>query len=166
MDRNVLTHCHMGGEGLTWVGQEKFVKTEHVFQNLGDGTYYHSGILAIRACVAAESNITFKILFNDAVAMTGGQPIDGPLTPMAIAAQVAAEGVKDIVVVTDEPTRNILSALSRAISRSSTDKRSTASKSECEKRKASPRLSTIRPARRRSGAGVSEAKWSTRRGAC
>ena len=77
----------MGGEGLTWVGQEKFVKTEHVFQNLGDGTYYHSGILAIRACVAAESNITFKVLFNDAVAMTGGQPIDGPLTPMAIAAQ-------------------------------------------------------------------------------
>ncbi len=115
MDRNVLTHCHMGGEGLTWVGQEKFVKTEHVFQNLGDGTYYHSGILAIRACVAAESNITFKVLFNDAVAMTGGQPIDGPLTPMAIAAQVAAEGVKEIAVVTDEPEKYPLGAFSRDI---------------------------------------------------
>ena len=115
MDRNVLTHCHMGGEGLNWVGQEKFVSTEHVFQNLGDGTYFHSGILAIRACVAAESNITFKILFNDAVAMTGGQPIDGTLTPMAIAAQVAAEGVEHIVVVTDEPDKYPLGAFAKDI---------------------------------------------------
>lgn len=115
MDRNVLTHCHMGGEGLNWVGQEKFVSTEHVFQNIGDGTYYHSGILAIRACVAAKSNITFKILFNDAVAMTGGQPIDGPLTPMAIAQQVAAEGVKTVTVVTDEPEKYPLGAFDRTV---------------------------------------------------
>ena len=115
MDRNVLTHCHMGGEGLNWVGQEKFVSTEHVFQNLGDGTYYHSGILAIRACVAAKSNITFKILFNDAVAMTGGQPIDGPLTPMAIAKQVAAEGVERVTVVSDEPEKYPLGAFSRDV---------------------------------------------------
>jgi indolepyruvate ferredoxin oxidoreductase len=105
MDRNNLTHCHMGGEGLNWVGQEKFVETEHVFQNMGDGTYYHSGLLAIRACVAAKSRITFKILFNDAVAMTGGQPIDGPLTPAAIANQVHAEGVGRIVLVSDEPDK-------------------------------------------------------------
>src|SRR5262249_40658011 len=80
MDRNISTHTHMGGEGATWIGQSPFVETKHVFQNLGDGTYYHSGLLAIRACVAANVNITYKILFNDAVAMTGGQPVDGPLT--------------------------------------------------------------------------------------
>jgi indolepyruvate ferredoxin oxidoreductase len=105
MDRNNLTHCHMGGEGLNWVGQAPFVKTEHVFQNMGDGTYYHSGLLAIRACVAAKTRITFKILFNDAVAMTGGQPIDGPLSPDAIANQVYAEGVGKIVLVSDEPDK-------------------------------------------------------------
>lgn len=115
MDRNVLTHCHMGGEGLTWVGQEPFVTTDHVFQNLGDGTYFHSGLLAIRACVAANSNITFKILFNDAVAMTGGQPIDGDLTPMAIAQQIAAEGVGKIVVVSDEPEKYPLGSFARDI---------------------------------------------------
>jgi len=105
MERGVITHCHMGGEGLTWVGQAPFTETEHVFQNLGDGTYYHSGHLAIRACVAAGVNITFKILFNDAVAMTGGQPVDGPLTPAGIARQVAAEGVSRVVVVSDEPDK-------------------------------------------------------------
>ena len=105
MDRNNMTHCHMGGEGLNWVGQEPFVETDHIFQNMGDGTYYHSGLLAIRACVAAKSNITFKILFNDAVAMTSGQPLDGPLTPQAIALQVHAEGVKKVVVVSDEPEK-------------------------------------------------------------
>ncbi len=105
MDRNNLTHCHMGGEGLNWVGQEPFVSTDHVFQNMGDGTYYHSGLLAVRACIAAGTNITFKILFNDAVAMTGGQPLDGPLTPIAIANQVHAEGAKRVVVVSDEPEK-------------------------------------------------------------
>ncbi len=105
MDRDNMTHCHMGGEGLNWVGQAPFVETEHVFQNMGDGTYYHSGLLAIRACVAANTRITFKILFNDAVAMTGGQPIDGPLTPVAIANQVHAEGVGKVVLVSDEPDK-------------------------------------------------------------
>jgi indolepyruvate ferredoxin oxidoreductase len=103
MDRNNLTHTHMGGEGANWIGQAPFVHTEHVFQNLGDGTYFHSGLLAIRACVAAEVNITFKILYNDAVGMTGGQPIDGPLTPAQISHQVYAEGVRRIYVVSDEP---------------------------------------------------------------
>lgn len=105
MDRNTGTHTHMGGEGANWVGQAPFTDTRHVFQNLGDGTYYHSGLLGIRACVAAGVNITYKILFNDAVAMTGGQPVDGPLTPMSISRQVHAEGVERIVVVTDEPDK-------------------------------------------------------------
>ncbi len=105
MDRNNMTHCHMGGEGLNWTGQAPFVETKHIFQNMGDGTYYHSGLLAIRACVAAKTNITFKILFNDAVAMTGGQPIDGPLTPNSVAMQVHAEGVQKVVMVSDEPEK-------------------------------------------------------------
>ena len=110
MERDTGTHTHMGGEGANWIGQAPFTKTGHVFQNLGDGTYFHSGLLAIRACVAANVNITYKILFNDAVAMTGGQPHDGPLTPMSISRQVAAEGVGRIVVVTDEPEKYAVGA--------------------------------------------------------
>jgi indolepyruvate ferredoxin oxidoreductase len=103
--RNTQTITHMGGEGVNWVGQAPFTDEKHVFQNLGDGTYYHSGLLAIRAAVAGKVNITYKILYNDAVAMTGGQPHDGPLTPWEISRQVAAEGVKRVVVVTDEPDK-------------------------------------------------------------
>ena len=105
MDRGTGEFTQMGGEGVPWIGQAPFTEEKHIFANLGDGTYYHSGILAIRAAVAANVNITYKILYNDAVAMTGGQPIDGPLTPSDIARQVAAEGVKRIVVVTDEPDK-------------------------------------------------------------
>ena len=105
MDRSTETFTQMGGEGVTWIGQAPFSKTKHVFANLGDGTYFHSGLLAIRAAVAAKVNITYKILYNDAVAMTGGQPADGPLDPAMISRQVAAEGVKRIVVVTDEPDK-------------------------------------------------------------
>ena len=105
MNRDTGAHTHMGGEGANWIGNASFTHTKHVFQNLGDGTYFHSGLLAIRACVAAEVNITYKILYNDAVAMTGGQPVDGPLSPMSISRQVAAEGVKRIVVVSDEPDK-------------------------------------------------------------
>ena len=93
----------MGGEGANWIGEAPFSKREHVFQNLGDGTYNHSGYLAIRAAIAAGINITYKILFNDAVAMTGGQANDGGLTVPQIARQVAAEGAKRVAVVTDEP---------------------------------------------------------------
>ncbi|HEY4374472.1 MAG TPA: indolepyruvate ferredoxin oxidoreductase family protein, partial [Burkholderiales bacterium] len=99
------TITHMGGEGVTWVGQAPFTGTQHVFANLGDGTYYHSGILAIRASIAAGVNITYKILYNDAVAMTGGQPFDGPLDVTMIARQVAAEGASRIVLVSDEPQK-------------------------------------------------------------
>ncbi|RED54021.1 indolepyruvate ferredoxin oxidoreductase family protein [Aestuariispira insulae] len=105
MDRDTNTFTQMGGEGVTWVGQANFSKTKHVFANLGDGTYFHSGLLAIRQAVSAKVNITYKILYNDAVAMTGGQPFDGPLTPWDIARQVHAEGISKLVVVTDEPEK-------------------------------------------------------------
>ncbi|MBN8477946.1 MAG: indolepyruvate ferredoxin oxidoreductase family protein [Burkholderiales bacterium] len=105
MDRSTSEFTHMGGEGVPWIGQAPFTSEKHIFANLGDGTYFHSGILAIRASVAARVNITYKILYNDAVAMTGGQPIDGSLNPQDIARQVAAEGVTKIVVVTDEPDK-------------------------------------------------------------
>ena len=105
MDRSTSEFTHMGGEGVPWIGQAPFTDEKHIFANLGDGTYYHSGILAIRAAVAANVNITYKILYNDAVAMTGGQPVDGPISPEQIARQVAAEGVAKIVVVSDDPER-------------------------------------------------------------
>jgi indolepyruvate ferredoxin oxidoreductase len=105
MDRETSTFTHMGGEGVTWVGHAPFTSEQHVFANLGDGTYFHSGLLAIRAAVAAKVNITYKILYNDAVAMTGGQAVDGPLDPAMISRQIAAEGVSPIIVVTDEPDK-------------------------------------------------------------
>jgi indolepyruvate ferredoxin oxidoreductase len=105
MDRETSTFTHMGAEGTTWIGQSPFTDEKHVFVNLGDGTYFHSGILAIRAAVAAKVNITYKILYNDAVAMTGGQNVDGPLDPGMITRQIAAEGVRPIIVVTDEPEK-------------------------------------------------------------
>ena len=105
MDRDTATFTHMGGEGANWIGQAPFTDTDHVFVNLGDGTYFHSGILAIRAAVAADVNITYKVLYNDAVAMTGGQPMDGPLDVPIITQQVRAEGVERIAVVSDEPDK-------------------------------------------------------------
>ncbi len=101
MDRSTATFSHMGGEGANWIGQAPFTEQDHIFVNLGDGTYHHSGILAIRAAVQAGINVTYKILYNDAVAMTGGQP--QPVTPQEIAAQVLAEGVSEVVVVADHP---------------------------------------------------------------
>ncbi|HEY1363360.1 MAG TPA: indolepyruvate ferredoxin oxidoreductase family protein [Xanthobacteraceae bacterium] len=103
MDRSTLGYTQMGGEGANWIGEAPFSKRSHVFQNLGDGTYNHSGYMAIRGAIAAGVNMTYKILFNDAVAMTGGQANDGGLTVPQIARQVAAEGAKRVVVVSDEP---------------------------------------------------------------
>ena len=105
MNRSTLGYTHMGGEGANWVGEAPFSNRNHVFQNLGDGTYNHSGYMAIRAAIASNTNITYKILFNDAVAMTGGQANDGGLTVPQVARQVAAEGAKRVVVVTDEPDK-------------------------------------------------------------
>ncbi len=105
MDRATDTFSQMGGEGVAWIGQAPFTTQRHVFANLGDGTYFHSGILAIRASVSARVNITYKILFNDAVAMTGGQHIDGILSVPQLTRQLAAEGVARIAVVAEEPAR-------------------------------------------------------------
>ena len=105
MDRSTARYTHMGGEGASWIGESKFSKRDHVFQNIGDGTYFHSGLLSIRAAIAADVNVTFKILYNDAVAMTGGQAVDGALTVPVITRQMQAEGARRIVVVTDEPEK-------------------------------------------------------------
>ncbi len=100
---DTLAPTQMGGEGMNWAGASAFSGTKHMFQNLGDGTYFHSGLMAIRAAVASGANITYKILYNDAVAMTGGQPIDGPISTYEMARQVAAEGVRQVVLVSDDP---------------------------------------------------------------
>ena len=105
MDRSTSTFTHMGAEGAPWIGQAPFTDEKHIFANLGDGTYFHSGLMAIRAAVAAKVTMTYKILYNDAVAMTGGQRHDGPLDPAMISRQIAAEGVTPIVIVTDEPEK-------------------------------------------------------------
>jgi len=105
MERDTTGLIQMGGEGVDWVSHSLFTKTPHVFQNLGDGTYFHSGILTIRQAIAAKTNITYKILYNDAVAMTGGQPVDGSISVPQIARQVEAEGVSRFVVVSDEPEK-------------------------------------------------------------
>ncbi|UWQ47390.1 indolepyruvate ferredoxin oxidoreductase family protein [Leisingera aquaemixtae] len=102
MDRETTGFTHMGGEGVNWVGEAPFSKRKHVFQNLGDGTYNHSGVQAIRAALAEGTNITYKILYNDAVAMTGGQQAEGGLTAQQIAHELTAMGVKTIAVVYDE----------------------------------------------------------------
>jgi len=93
MDRDTDLFTHMGAEGANWIGMSQFVEDDHIFQNIGDGTYTHSGILAIRAAVAAKVNITYKILFNDATAMTGGQPAEGVPTPAKISHQLFGEGI-------------------------------------------------------------------------
>jgi indolepyruvate ferredoxin oxidoreductase len=106
MNRESDLFTHMGGEGAPWIGQHRFTETRHVFANMGDGTYAHSGILAIRAAIAAKVTMTYKILVNGAVAMTGGQPAEGEVTAPRIAAQVAAEGVSRIAIVSEDPDRH------------------------------------------------------------
>ncbi|GAB3106462.1 indolepyruvate ferredoxin oxidoreductase family protein [Cupriavidus yeoncheonensis] len=105
MDRSTTSWSQMGGEGVHWMGQSPFSKRNHMFANLGDGTYNHSGLLAVRQSIHAGVNMTYKILFNSAVAMTGGQPVDGQLDVPAMSRELAAEGARQIVVVTDEPEK-------------------------------------------------------------
>lgn len=107
MDRNTHTFTHMGGEGANWIGQQPFTDESHVFVNLGDGTYFHSGLLAIRAAIAAGVNVTYKLLFNDAVAMTGGQPVEGNLTVPDIVNQVRAEGAAAVQVVAEDTSKYV-----------------------------------------------------------
>ena len=102
MDRSTDTFTQMGGEGVPWIGQAPFTEETHIFANLGDGTYFHSGLLAIRAAIASGANITYKILYNDAVAMTGGQPLDGTLTVAQMTHQLFGEGVRRIAVISDD----------------------------------------------------------------
>ena len=103
MDRSTETYTHMGGEGVPWVGVAPFTKEEHVFANLGDGTYFHSGSLAIRQAIASGANITYKLLYNDATAMTGGQHVDGELSPQQITFQLHSEGIRNIYLVSENP---------------------------------------------------------------
>ncbi|MDC0167932.1 indolepyruvate ferredoxin oxidoreductase family protein [bacterium] len=105
MERNNEGFTQMGSEGASWVGESVFSNTDHVFQNMGDGTYIHSGILSIRHAVAAKTKMTFKILYNDAVALTGGQALDGLPTVSQMSRQLEAEGVKKIAIITDEPKK-------------------------------------------------------------
>ena len=102
-ERNTLPVPHMGAEGVPWTGMAPFTETPHIFQNLGDGTYVHSGSLGIRAAVQSGANVTYKILYNDAVAMTGGQPVEGAPSVGVIARQLLDEGVRKTVVVSDDP---------------------------------------------------------------
>jgi indolepyruvate ferredoxin oxidoreductase len=103
MDRNTQTFSHMGGEGVPWVGIAPFTDEKHLFVNLGDGTYFHSGLIAVRQAVAAKVNVTYKVLYNDAVAMTGGQAVDGSLSPQIVTHQLHAEGVRPIYLLSDAP---------------------------------------------------------------
>jgi indolepyruvate ferredoxin oxidoreductase len=105
MDRDTAGFAQMGGEGVPWIATSLFNGGKHIFQNLGEGTWYHSGSLAIRQAVAAKANITYKILYNDAVAMTGGQPVDGPVSVSGIAQAARAEGVNRIALVSDHPEK-------------------------------------------------------------
>ncbi len=115
MDRSADTFTQMGGEGCTWIGEAPFTTDKHVFVNLGDGTYFHSGLLAIRQSVAAKVNATYKILYNDAVAMTGGQHVDGELTVEMIAQQLTGEGLARIVIVAEDPGRHNKGALPHGV---------------------------------------------------
>ena len=150
------TFSQMGGEGAAWVGQAPFTRTKHVFANLGDGTYQHSGLLAIRQAVAAKTPITYKILYNDAAAMTGGQPVEGALSVPMIARQLLAENVARVVVVAEEPEKYYAGSLPDGV-----EVRERHELQDVERMlreiEASPRSSTIRPAPRKSVAAARSA---------
>ena len=157
MDRSTEGFTQMGGEGSNWIGEAPFSKTPHVFQNLGDGTYIHSGSLAIRAARAAGVNMTFKILYNDAVAMTGGQTLDGGMTVSMIVQQVLAEGIEKVVVVTDEPYKYPVGLHPAGRARLPPPRPAEACRRSCARCPASRCCSTTRPAPPRSAGAASAA---------
>ena len=114
-ERRTMEPVGMGADGMPWVSVSEFVEMPHIFQNMGDGTYSHSGILAIRAAVATDTNMTFKLLYNDAVAMTGGQPVEAHLTPIDMLNQLVAEGVKPVMLVSDDPDKFAQSKLPEGV---------------------------------------------------
>jgi indolepyruvate ferredoxin oxidoreductase len=160
MDRSTVGFTQMGGEGVPWVGQQPFTGEKHMFANLGDGTYFHSGLLAIRQSIAAGVNITYKVLYNDAVAMTGGQQVgerpEGH-SVLQIAHSLVAEGVKKLVIVTDEPEKYDGAKLPPAC-RWNTATSSIASSASSARSRAARPSSTTRPAPPRSGAAASAAR--------
>ena len=158
MDRDTTGFTQMGGEGANWIGEAPFSTRKHVFQNLGDGTYTHSGSLAIRWAVAAGVNITYKLLYNDAVAMTGGQQAEGHLTPDQMARQIAGEGVQRIAVVTDEPDKYPADGAMAGRHHHPSSRRSRRRAARaCARCRASRCCSTTRPAPPRSAAAASAA---------
>jgi indolepyruvate ferredoxin oxidoreductase len=165
MDRATVGFTQMGGEGVPWVGQQPFSTDQHMFANIGDGTYFHSGILAIRQSIAAGVNITYKILYNDAVAMTGGQQVgerpEGH-SVIQIAQSMRAEGAVKIIIVTDEPEKYEGVKACPKASPSSTATRWTRCSASSARSRAPPSSSTTRPAPPRSAAAASAARWSTR----
>lgn len=114
-ERRTMLPVNMGGEAMPWLAVERFVERPHMFQNMGDGTYSHSGILAIRAAVAAGTRVTFKLLFNDAVAMTGGQPVEMHISPVDMVNQLVAEGVEPVVLMSDDPERYASASLPKGV---------------------------------------------------
>jgi indolepyruvate ferredoxin oxidoreductase len=164
MDRSTSTFSQMGGEGVAWVGQSPFSKDQHVFANLGDGTYFHSGILAIRQSIAAGVNITYKVLYNDAVAMTGGQQVgerpEGH-SVLQIMKSLVSEGVAGWSSSATSPLKYEAWRWSPA-SPCTTATNSTASSASCARSRAPRPSSTTRPAPPRSAAAASAASWPTR----
>ncbi len=161
MDREVEGFTHMGGEGANWIGEACFSHRKHIFQNIGDGTFNHSGLMAIRAAVAAGVNMTYKVLYNDAVAMTGGQAHEGGITPVEIAGLLRASGVAPLILVTDDLSRHDKSAYPEGMRFYHRSELQIVQKELAEVKGVSGLIYDQTCATEK-GVGASAAKWSTR----